>query len=50
MSEREKYPGDEWRQIYNGWREYPLGMKHTLLLGILIGWVLGGVVFIWVVK
>ncbi len=33
----EKYPGDDRRQIYHMWRDYPLGSKITLCLGFFVG-------------
>lgn len=37
----EIYPGDDHRQIYWSWRHYPRAMKHSLLLGGMVGFSLG---------
>lgn len=46
MKIEEKFPGDEHRQIYYLWREYPLGAKLTLIMGVFIGVPLGLVPFV----
>lgn len=34
---RERYPGDERRQIYHAWREFPLAMRLAIALGFMLG-------------
>ncbi len=29
--------GEDHRQVYWGWREYPRGMAHAMLFGFLVG-------------
>jgi len=48
VSAVEKYPGDDHRQVYWGWREYPRGMRLTLALGVFLGWLTAGAFYVWI--
>jgi len=37
MKTEERFPSDERRQIYYGWREYPLAFRATFFLGFFAG-------------
>lgn len=43
---KERFPGDEHRQIYHAWREFPLAMRLTLTLGIMVGQLASAVVMV----
>lgn len=43
---QERFPGDDHRQIYWAWREYPRAMRITLCLGFMCGLLLATVVML----